>query len=321
MNLSQVKQYTEGLLKKWFTNKKTLDKFSEDAEGELLYNNEELGKFDSVNLKTENILPAPIVITPSNRDITKSFTTQLSKNIEDYAWAELRCHWEAGSNSYYHNHNIETRTNGKSQWITQYWSGGEDGNSVASNNGFVIGVQGKDFDVKFTDLETGTITIEKIIGYKVTEVTDGTPFAHEHSNNSVLDLLTSDDNQVLKFNNKPLTPESYKKTLWTGSSSNSTTSSKHSALINLEESCLNYDATVFYFRLYLDSTVYEHTDINYVVKTGVNLWVSKLYTPGSYMFGNYTINSAGNIVFTNLGKEGFDKVELYKVEGIKYGRA
>lgn len=38
MTLAQVKQFITGVLKGWFTNKKTLDKISESETGELLFN-------------------------------------------------------------------------------------------------------------------------------------------------------------------------------------------------------------------------------------------------------------------------------------------
>ena len=41
MTLAQIKTLIIGVLKKWFTNKSTLDKFAE-AEGKLTYNGSEI---------------------------------------------------------------------------------------------------------------------------------------------------------------------------------------------------------------------------------------------------------------------------------------
>lgn len=55
MNLSQIKQYTAGVLKGWIPNKDTLDKFSENEEGKILYNGSEIsGTADVVLSEVEN---------------------------------------------------------------------------------------------------------------------------------------------------------------------------------------------------------------------------------------------------------------------------
>ena len=48
MTLAQVKTYVIGVLKGWFTNKSVLDKLSESAEGELLYDSKAISSGASV---------------------------------------------------------------------------------------------------------------------------------------------------------------------------------------------------------------------------------------------------------------------------------
>lgn len=48
MTLAQVKTFIIGVLKGWFTNKKTLDKLSESENGELLYNSKAIGGGETV---------------------------------------------------------------------------------------------------------------------------------------------------------------------------------------------------------------------------------------------------------------------------------
>lgn len=43
MTLTQLQTYIVGVLKGWFTNKSTLDKFSESPDGKLLFNGVEIG--------------------------------------------------------------------------------------------------------------------------------------------------------------------------------------------------------------------------------------------------------------------------------------
>ena len=43
MSLQQFKTLITGVLKGWFTNKKTLDKFAEDENGKLTFNGEAVG--------------------------------------------------------------------------------------------------------------------------------------------------------------------------------------------------------------------------------------------------------------------------------------
>ena len=42
MSLSQIKTLIIGVLRGWFSNKKTLDKFSESSDGKLLYDGKEI---------------------------------------------------------------------------------------------------------------------------------------------------------------------------------------------------------------------------------------------------------------------------------------
>lgn len=331
MTLEVIQKYVEGVLKKWFPTKKTIiDKLSKNDDGNLTFDGKQVARFDSVNVYTESILPSPLTITPEGASapgLSVAYTTQLSQAIEDYAWAEVRCHWNTGGGTkYYHNHTIETKTNGKSQWISQYWSGGTVGSSggtntaLASHNGIVIGVQGKTFDVKFSDLSSGTLVIDDIIGYKLREVTDGTQFAHEHNNQTTLDLL-SHNGDVLSFNNKPINTTSYKKVLWEDSIITTGSNKTVNRTLSLDESVLKYDATVFYFRLAASNGVnYYHSETNHIVETGKNLWFSKYYSSSQGVFGNYTINAAGNIILETMGQEGFSGIELYKIEGIKYNK-
>ena len=48
MTLAQIKTLIVGVLKGWFTNKKVLDKFSESADGKLLYNGNGISSGDTV---------------------------------------------------------------------------------------------------------------------------------------------------------------------------------------------------------------------------------------------------------------------------------
>lgn len=43
MTLAQIKTLIVGVLKGWFTNKTTLDKFSESTDGKLQYDGKEVG--------------------------------------------------------------------------------------------------------------------------------------------------------------------------------------------------------------------------------------------------------------------------------------
>lgn len=43
ITLAQVKTFIVGVLKGWFTNKKTLDKLSESENGELLFDSKPIG--------------------------------------------------------------------------------------------------------------------------------------------------------------------------------------------------------------------------------------------------------------------------------------
>ena len=43
MTLAQIKTLITGVLKGWFTNKTTLDKFAESTDGKLTYNGTEVG--------------------------------------------------------------------------------------------------------------------------------------------------------------------------------------------------------------------------------------------------------------------------------------
>lgn len=43
MTLTQIKTLIVGVLKGWFTNKSTLDKFAESADGKLTYDGTEVG--------------------------------------------------------------------------------------------------------------------------------------------------------------------------------------------------------------------------------------------------------------------------------------
>ena len=56
MTLAQVKAFLIGVLKGWFTNKKVLDKFTEDSDGNLLYNGKQvfLSKPESTTENTSN---------------------------------------------------------------------------------------------------------------------------------------------------------------------------------------------------------------------------------------------------------------------------
>lgn len=48
MTLAQVKTFIIGVLKGWFTNKKTLDKITEGENGELLYDSKAIGGGETV---------------------------------------------------------------------------------------------------------------------------------------------------------------------------------------------------------------------------------------------------------------------------------
>lgn len=48
MTLTQIKTLIIGVLKGWFTNKKVLDKFSEDTNGKVLYNGNAISSGDTV---------------------------------------------------------------------------------------------------------------------------------------------------------------------------------------------------------------------------------------------------------------------------------
>ena len=319
MNLSSIKKYTEGVLKQWFPTKRTiLDKLGKDDNGYLTFDNEKVANFESVNCIKESILVSPITITVSSRDLATSFSGNLKQRIEDYAWAEVRCYWTTSDGTkYYHTHTIDTHSEGKSQWISQYWSSAN--GNIASNNGIVIGVQNKDFNVKFSDVDAGTITIYEVIGYKLREVTDGTSFAHEHSNQDTLNLISSNGDQ-LSFNGKPVNTTSYKKVLWQGQLySTAAMGGKWNQTFSLDESALHYDMIVFDVFVTNSSSNYYSTEFVVNPSKDKNYWFSKFYSSSSSYNSNFTINSAGNIVFTNLGMNGFSSVGISKIIGIKYG--
>jgi len=48
MTLNQVKTFIIGVLKGWFTNKKTLDKITEGENGELLFDSKAIGGGETV---------------------------------------------------------------------------------------------------------------------------------------------------------------------------------------------------------------------------------------------------------------------------------
>ena len=52
MTLNEVKILLVGTIKQAFTNKKILDKFSENEDGKLLYNNSEISSSTSVDCLT-----------------------------------------------------------------------------------------------------------------------------------------------------------------------------------------------------------------------------------------------------------------------------
>lgn len=48
MTLNQTKQLVTGVLRGWFTNKTVLDKFTEDANGNVLYNGNAVSQTETV---------------------------------------------------------------------------------------------------------------------------------------------------------------------------------------------------------------------------------------------------------------------------------
>ena len=325
MTLDNIKLYVEGVLKQWFPTKKTvLDKLSVNNDGQLAFDNKQVASFDAVNLYSENLLPTPLIITPEDKqttDLSVSKTTTLSAEIENYTWAELRCHWNTvGGATYYHTHVLNTHKGTKRQWISQYWSNSTD-NTMESKNGFIVAVYGTTLDLCFTDLEEGQIVIDELIGYKVREITDGTPFAHEHNNLDTLNKLSSQGN-VLKINNTPINSNSYKKTIFSGSFGrpySTSSSSTFNSVLFLSESALSFDELHVTINLTSGGQNYRNIEILGPISTGTNLWLAKWFVDGVGYNGNYTINSAGNIVFSSLSCPGFNDIRIVKVDGIKYG--
>lgn len=56
MDFDSVRKYVKRLLSSWITNKKILDKFTEDSDGNLLYNGKQvfLSKPESTTNNTSN---------------------------------------------------------------------------------------------------------------------------------------------------------------------------------------------------------------------------------------------------------------------------
>lgn len=86
MNLTQVKTYVSGVLKGWFINKSTLDKLSENEDGNLLFNGEEIKSEDSLSIEQSDtngniIINGKQIEVYNDTEIKKELHSHLNKEI------------------------------------------------------------------------------------------------------------------------------------------------------------------------------------------------------------------------------------------------
>lgn len=380
MNLSQVKQYTEGLLKKWFTNKKVLDKFSEndgkvlyngseisgtsdvqvstksgnqiqnitgtpnnglyvgkpsnsevldkfteDTDGNLLYDAEKVSNIAAVNCKSKSLLDNPITILAkqsSNSVFGLSLgnslpTYTLNDNIEGYDYLTISVLVGVGAESYYQTFRLRTDVGSENQWFSCVYGGGSDSaGEVGARLCMTVQVWGKSLVVGFVNTYSNQVIIKEVKGYKYIQPDTAGIIAHSHDNQAVLDLITEPSTGILAFRGTPLNTSSYIETLYnkTDITFNKTSSLTGTHTFSLLKNVWNYDEVKITFDI---DGYYTTETVRLLDGVKGPYWISKNYG-ARYVGLIFEFPTNGMSIIITGGNSDWNKTTVRLIEGVVY---